>query len=257
MALSITSEVSWKDLVAEALSELGGEGHLSEINSLLEGHPKTLTNPTWQATIRRVVRQYSLFEPVTDSKGCYRLTPPLPPALQEAEVSTDDPEIGHAEAQGMLVRLGQLYGFDTYVPKTDQTIREFQGQPLRELVTVKDCSDIFRGPNAKANALVDVLWFTDDHEGLYPAFAFEVEHTTDVKNGMLRLAGLPHRYTVPLYIVGSERERTRFERFITIDPFRQFAHRLRFQAYEALETLYNTAVRHEQLLADFGLSSKR
>jgi hypothetical protein len=257
MALTSSSDIRWQDLVAEALVELGGEGHLSAINALLEGHPKTLTNPTWQATIRRVVRQYSVFEPVGEGKGVYRLVMPSRPTPEVTEVNSADPVVGHAEVQGMLVHLGHLCGYETYVPKADQTTRQFQGQPLRDLVTVRDCSAVFRGPNARANALVDVLWFADDDEGLFPAYAFEVEHTTDVKSGLLRLAGLPRRYTVPLYIVAAERERPRFERFVASDPFRQMSDRLRFQAYDRLAEVYNTAVRHEQLLSEFGLAPRR
>jgi hypothetical protein len=58
---------TWEDVVRNALSELGGQGHLSEINEIVERNPKAKTkianNPTWQATIRRVVRQYKIFEP--------------------------------------------------------------------------------------------------------------------------------------------------------------------------------------------------
>ena len=53
-------KLTWKDVVAEALGELGGEAHLSDINAKIEGHPKTKTNPTWQDTIRRVVREYKI-----------------------------------------------------------------------------------------------------------------------------------------------------------------------------------------------------
>ena len=61
-------------MVIQALTELGGQAHLSEINAKLQGHPKTLTNPTWRDTIRRVVRQYATFEPVLPIRsGVYKL----------------------------------------------------------------------------------------------------------------------------------------------------------------------------------------
>lgn len=56
MATKIDSrKLTWKDIVKDALLKLGGQGHLSEINKVVEGHPKTKTNPTWRDTIRRVV----------------------------------------------------------------------------------------------------------------------------------------------------------------------------------------------------------
>lgn len=106
--------LTWKELVKAALSELGGEGHLSEINKIVEGHPKTRTNPTWRDTIRRVVRQYRIFEPVPPERsGVYRLVQETTIA-PEAQTFTDQPETDHGIAQGMLATLGQIYGYETY-----------------------------------------------------------------------------------------------------------------------------------------------
>jgi len=67
-------KLTWKDVVRNALLELGGQGHLSEINKIVEGHTKTKTNPTWRDTIRRVVRQYKIFEPVPPERsGIYKV----------------------------------------------------------------------------------------------------------------------------------------------------------------------------------------
>ncbi len=67
-------ELTWKDIVRDALLKLGGQGHLSEINKIVEDHPKTKTNPTWRDTIRRVVRQYIIVEPVLPERsGIYRV----------------------------------------------------------------------------------------------------------------------------------------------------------------------------------------
>ena len=40
------SKLTWKDVVREALAGIGNSGHLNEIYSKIEGHPKTETNPT-------------------------------------------------------------------------------------------------------------------------------------------------------------------------------------------------------------------
>jgi len=62
-------KLSWKDVVADALRQLGGQAHLSEINECVAGHPKTATNPTWRDTIRKVVRQYAIFQPVPPERS--------------------------------------------------------------------------------------------------------------------------------------------------------------------------------------------
>src|SRR5205085_2420197 len=62
---------TWAEIVSVALKELGGEGHLKEINQLVEKSPRTKKNETWPSTIRRVVRQSACFEPI--GRGRYRL----------------------------------------------------------------------------------------------------------------------------------------------------------------------------------------
>lgn len=99
-----------------------------------ESYPKTKTNPTWRDTIRRVVRQYKIFEPVPPERsGIYKLVEEVS-IKAEAQSFTEKPEINHGIAQGMLVTLGKIYGCKTYAPPHDQTIRSFQGKPLIEIL---------------------------------------------------------------------------------------------------------------------------
>ena len=195
-------EPTWKDVVADALRELGGQAHLAQINEKLEGHPKT-TNPTWRDTIRRVVRQYKIFEPVPpDRSGIYRLVEAKSPQPASQNIDSQNAEVNHDIAQGMLATLGNIYGYETFVPAHDQTIREFQGRKLKDVVTVRDCTDIFRGPNLSKVREIDVIWFDEDDYGLFPVYAFEVEHTTRIKNGLDRLLKIPKRFPVRLLVIG-------------------------------------------------------
>jgi hypothetical protein len=49
--------VTWNELVLRALDDLGGTAALGDIYAKLGEHPKTLTNPTYQATIRRTLQE--------------------------------------------------------------------------------------------------------------------------------------------------------------------------------------------------------
>lgn len=250
-----SQELTWKDVVARVLAELGGQAHLSEINRAVEGHPKTTTNPTWQATIRRVLRQYSIFEPVPPANsGVYKLVAPKPLQPEPQELDSKDAEINHGTAQGMLVTLGGIYGYETFVPTHDQTLRTFQGRRLGESVTVKDCSDIFRGPNLSKVREIDVLWFTEDDYGLYPVYAFEVEHSTRVKQGLDRLLKIPARYPAHLFVVapGAEEEKL-FRALVSQTPFRSHRDRFAFRSYQDLQGVYDIALRHEVERARFGV----
>lgn len=247
-------KLTWKDVVKDALLELGGQAHLSEINRKVEGHPKTKTNPTWRDTIRRVVRQYKIFEPIPPERsGIYKLVEEIPIKIG-SQAFTEEAEINHGIAQGMLVTLGKIYGYETFVPSHDQTIRQFQGKPLSSFVTVSDCTDIFKGPNLSKIREIDALWFDEDDYGLFPTHAFEIEATTGVKNGLDRLLKVPKRFLVKFYIIApSANEKALFDRYINQTPFRNFKDRFSFKYYNELEELYNFAVKHYERLQQFGI----
>lgn len=247
---------TWKDVVREALIELGGQGHLRQINARIKGHPKTLTNPTWKDTIRRVVRQYSVFEPVEPRRsGIYRLVEE--PAL-EASPETGTESIDHGIAQGMLLALGRLYGYETFSPAADRETRKFQGRPLAGLTTVRDCSD-FCGPKSLPRVRqIDALWLTEDNEGVFPAYAFEVEHTTGVRSGMDRLVEIPERLHVGLFVIApGEEEQRLFEKLAAQNRFRRFRERLKFRDYQQLGAFYNSAVKHNEARSEFGVTPRR
>lgn len=250
-------ELTWKDIVRDTLLKLGGQGPLSEISKIVEDHPKTKTNPTWRDTIRRVVRQYKIFEPVLPERsGIYRVIEEvhIKPGAQKF---TEEPEINHGIAQGMLVTTGKIYGYETYTPPHDQTIRTFQGEPLRDFVTVSDCTDIFRGPNLAKIREIDALWFDEDDYGLFPVYAFEVEETTKVKSGLDRLLKIPRRFPTQFFIIGpSVKEKNLFDKYINQTPFREFKDRFLFKLYKELEELYNSALVHNEMRKQFGIIEK-
>lgn len=245
---------TWRDVVRDALQELGGEGHLREINGRVEGHPKTKKNPTWRDTIRRVVRQYSIFQPIGKGRsGRYRLVE-QPSIEPEPEKMTGRKALDHAIAQGMLLALGRLYGYETFAPAPDRTTCEFQGKRLSDYCTVTDCELFCQGPSLNRVRQIDAIWLTEDNVGPFPAYAFEVEHTTRVKNGMDRLVEIPERFPAQLFVVAPGDEEARiFKRLIGENRFRNFRDRLVFRDYSQLEGLFNAALKHDSIRSSFGV----
>ena len=252
-----TSEITWKEVVRGALQELGGRGHLSDINRIVKHHPKTKANPTWKDTIRRVVRQYTIFEPVPPNRsGVYRLVE-QPSVTAGPESLREAGPVDHGKAQGMLLTLGRIYGYETFAPASDRTSRSFQGKPLANFSTVTDCQE-FCGKNSLGRVRqIDAIWLTEDNDGVYPVYAFEVEHTTGVRSGMDRLVELPERYAVKLFVVApGEDERATFDGLIRLNKFRKFRDRMLFRDYSELDSLFNSAVRHEEQSKTFGVQSR-
>ena len=113
----------------------------------------------------------------------YRLVTLEPPETKSG-TAKEDP---HGEQQGMLLRLGTLCGYETFTNETDKTIRKFGGQPIAKFATIRNDAEALKALPLKKMRQTDVMWMAEDSEGLYPKYAFEVENSTGVKNGLLRL----------------------------------------------------------------------
>ncbi|NLO74285.1 MAG: hypothetical protein GX100_09300 [candidate division WS1 bacterium] len=200
-----------------------------------------------------------MFEPVPPARsGVYRLVETEIPAPQVQSMDGADEEVDHSIAQGMLVSLGRIYGYETFVPRFDQTTRHFQDEPLSNLVSVRDCASAFPSRNLSKIRQIDVLWFDEDEEGLFPVYAFEVEHTTRVRDGMDRLLKIPARYPAQLFVIGpGDREEQLFRQLLEQAPLRQFRHKFVFRRYDELERLYNLAAEHGTQRDAFGVIERQ
>lgn len=241
----MSQPISWKDLVAETLKSLGGAASLKAITGALEKNRQRPQTATWRATIRRVVRQYSVFEPFQTGDGLagYRLVELPKPEAQPGTTEED----AHGEQQGMLLQLGVLCGYETFTNSTDRTIRRFRNEPISKFATVRnDADDLLALPLEKMRN-TDVMWMAEDSEGLYPRYAFEVEHSTKVKSGLLRLLRIPDRFRAELFIIGpGDEESELFGRYMSESPFRQHADRFHFFRYEAVKSFYESGVSFDQ-----------
>ncbi len=252
------TELTWKDVVQQVLLALGGEAHLSAIYREIEGHAKTATNPTWQATVRRTLQQYSVFE-ARPGRGVWAVVqeptiiqPFSKEDIEELEAPLVEEQLDHDSVQGMLLNLGRIYDFQTYAPQVDRTMRRFAGQPLAAFATVKDLPSFTSPTLMKDIERVDVIWLRGDTETLSPYYAFEVEHTGDIKGALLRL----YQFTVgllktSLYIIAASARRPKFEREIAKAPFNAMKDDCRFGSYADLLPLYDAALEHAKLREAF------
>lgn len=103
-----------------------------------------------------------------------------------AAATADRPEVRqHVEVQAELLRLGRNLGLQPWVARGDRGHAYTEGHTLGEL-SVKELPQLFVGPAQRIIESIDVLWLKNGS----PVAAFEVEHTTDVYSGLLRMADL-------------------------------------------------------------------
>jgi EVE domain len=114
----------------------------------------------------------------------------------------------HTEIQALLLQLGSEMGFDIWVAKNDRT-RSYNGIRFAELPRIKTALPLqFDDATNRTIELIDVLWL----QGNAIVAAFEVESTTSIYSGLLRMADLlamQPNLNIPLYLVAPDERRNK------------------------------------------------
>lgn len=146
-------------------------------------------------------------------------------------ISSDTPAIAtHEAAEAVLLKLGNLLGYDTYTPDASKT---FNGEKLSDIATLEELPDFTNPKIMESVQNIDVVWMKDE----WPEFFFEVEHTTGVTSGLLRIyqaEKLPAKF----FIVGPQDVLKRYEGEVEKAPFNRIRSKYRFRSYEELLTMY-------------------
>lgn len=138
------------------------------------------------------------------TKGNKLVTVPEEPEKQISSASEETND--HTEIQGLLLNLGAEMGFDTWVARNDKSKR-WNGKLLSELPNTRTELPLqFDDATNKTIELIDVLWL----KGNSIVAAFEVESTTSIYSGLLRMSDLVSmqpNLRIPLYLVAPEERR--------------------------------------------------
>lgn len=93
----------------------------------------------------------------------------------------------HTEVQGWLRDLGRSLGFDVWIAANDRN-RSYNGVRLADGCLESLPRSVNETSEAEAVRLIDVLWLDSDSGQV--AAAFEVEHSTSIYSGIVRLLDL-------------------------------------------------------------------
>ena len=119
---------------------------------------------------------------------------------------TEQEPTEHTEIQWLLLKLGSDMGFDVWVARNDRG-RKVRGNTFASIPRLK--SDLplqFDEATNRTIELIDVLWLT----GNAIVAAFEVESTTSIYSGLLRMSDLitmQPNLNIPLYLVAPDDRR--------------------------------------------------
>jgi hypothetical protein len=148
---------------------------------------------------------------------------------------TDPPPLDHTHVQWLLAKVGGQLGCRVWVAANDWR-RDWSGERLGSL-SVPRLPPLGMSPDSqRLVSLIDVVWLSGTNQ---VAAAFEVEHTTSVYSGLLRmadLAALSPNLSFPLYIVAPAARLPKVRRELARPTFRALGldQRCRFFSSESL-----------------------
>jgi hypothetical protein len=175
---------------------------VSDAETVLNALEIASDDPTYRAVDPRQIAP-RLYESKAGSVTIPESESPDPEALAELD---DDPFITHEEIQWLLLQTGAAMGLDVWVARNDRG-RAFEGQAFAHTPRLlAELPRQFDPATQRTIELIDVLWL----RGGAILAAFEVEHTSAVYSGLLRMGDLvamqPNLH-LKLYIVAPDERR--------------------------------------------------
>ena len=179
------------------LSAEDGEEIVKAINYAVKNPVRRKVDPKKLARKPVGIKSPKIKVPVTIPEDEEEVTEPI------TDASTATP---HTEIQWLLLKLGNDMGFDVWVARNDRS-KEFKGNRFDEIPGIKDELPLqFDEATNRTIELIDVLWLS----GNAITAAFEVESTTSIYSGILRMSDLismQPNLNIPLYIVAPDDRR--------------------------------------------------
>ncbi|GAB4490366.1 MAG: hypothetical protein OHK0019_09120 [Saprospiraceae bacterium] len=235
------------EAVIQTLENLGGVATLGQLNQeVMKIEDCKWGTKTPFASIRRIVQT---------NKDIYKIKPGLyglvkhrkrleqEGYLVETESNSNAKEIvefNHSYYQGLILTIGNIKGFQTFVPNQDKN-RKFLNQTLGDLATLKNIPSYSFENLVKRSSSVDVIWF---NERKMPHSFFEVEHSTPLQNSLTKFVDLQD-FNSRMIIVAPSSRRREFSDKVGFAAFREIASRVKFVNYEEISGQYEAAIKQQ------------
>ena len=218
-----------KDYVIKAMRKNGGYATFEQLNKIIDF--TTWGTKTPFATIRRIVQTNREFFRV--QAGLWALKEYENIVLEKFKINTKNPqsidEFTHSYFQGIIVKIGNLRKYDTYVPPQDKN-KKFLETKLSQLVTTEQIYDFAYPQILRKAKTIDAIWF---NERKMPCAFYEVERSTDMKNSLNKFYELQD-FRAKFYIVAAKERKMQFDDIINQSIYLPIKDIVNFVNYDAL-----------------------
>ena len=219
--------------VIEVMKENGGYatlGYLYHCVDVSEWGTKTPFK-----SINRIVQDDRFFFKIRP--GLWALKALRKEVLQKFEIEKEKDQksfdFSHYYYQGLLVEVGNIKGYQTFIPNQDKN-KMFLDKPLGQISTMNSISPFSYDNFVKRAQTIDVIWFNDRK---MPSSFFEVEHSTDIYNSLLKFSDL-RDFCSSFCIVADEAKKREYESKMSSLSFNEIKERVTFMSYETLSQIH-------------------
>jgi hypothetical protein len=236
------------EAVIQAMKEIGGYATLGQ---LYQTAPK-IPDCKWEtktpfASIRRIVQTHDEFFKIRP--GLWALTSEKDKVLRlflDDKAPEKEREYSHYFFQGLVVEIGNLKGFQTFIPFQDKN-KPFAQHKLGEVTSLSNYYEFTFNELLRKAQSIDVTWFNSRK---YPNSFFEIEHSTDIYNSLLKFVEFQD-FRIKFYVVADILRRAEFESKISLNAFVPIKPFVGFWDYDAVSefhTKISASVLAEQAL---------
>ena len=172
-------------------------------------------------------------------------------ASLKMRTKADEQDRTHTEVQGWLRDLGLSLGYEVWIASNDQS-RQFRDAKLGDHCLTQLPASLQNEPGIEAIRLIDVLWIQSNGGGVIAAF--EVEHTTSIYSGIVRMLDLAMGTSQAglhgMFLVAPDDREHEVRAQMRRPAFQQIGDRgIRYLSYSELE-------KHRDTIARFGEGMK-
>ncbi len=222
-----------KDDVILAMEKNGGYATFQQLNNLVDVSNWETKTPA--ASIRKIVQVYDEFFKI--KPGLWALTKCKDDVLKKLDIEPNnkksDELFTHTYYQGIVVEIGNIKKYLTYVPAQDKN-KKFLETKLTDLVTVDNIPQFTYDRLIRRAKTVDVIWF---NERQMPCGFYEIEHTTDIKNSLSKFYELQD-FRADFSIIADSNRKEQFLDIISASMYNPIRDYVRFISYDSLIKQY-------------------
>jgi hypothetical protein len=188
------------------------------ITKAIRSRPDSLAQV--KSSLAQLLQEAKLEREMTPAKKKSRKKRIVQTTLPPVEgFETEEEESIHSQAQNSLIKLGRITGCSVWIAPNDRN-RSFRGKTLGE-ECLKQLPNLGLSEEATRRiSLIDIIWIKQNA----PVCAFEVEATTSIYSGLLRMSDLISvvpALNVKLYIVAPKGRQDRVRAELTRPTFQK------------------------------------